>query len=67
MRFRVLRDFRWDGKSYSRGDTIEIAEGHPRIDIMSRERFVAYDATTTPPTPLSDSEKITAALKKQQA
>jgi len=34
MRFRVLKQFDWDGRRYERGGSIRINDSHPRVGAM---------------------------------
>ena len=40
MQFQVRKRFDWDGKTYLPGHKINIAERHPRLDIMVRSGFI---------------------------
>jgi hypothetical protein len=49
MRFRVRRDFVWEQRPYAKGEVVEIAENHPRINGLFMGRYIAYDGSNVPP------------------
>lgn len=49
MYFRVRRSFTWAGTEYKSDDTIDIPEGHPRLQAMLRGGFITYNASSVPP------------------
>jgi hypothetical protein len=40
MRFRVQREFKWDGRVCKQGEHIDIPKEHPRLEPMQRAGFI---------------------------
>ena len=42
-RYKALKIFDWAGRTVRRGETVDIADDHPRIGVMVRAKYMVFD------------------------